>query len=94
MPVYVDAGPIVASVITVSAAGITALWRHSVKRENRQATALENVRTDIKGDVSKWADAVLQLTKSLGEVEKDVAYLKGVRSGEESARAKTRPRTK
>jgi len=80
--VFVDVGPVVGAVITVGAGAVAAVWKHSQRREWRQGLALENVRTDIKGEVSKWSDAVLALTRSVADVREDLAYLKGIRVGE------------
>lgn len=92
MTVYINAGPVIGAVVTVGVAAVGGLAAHSRRREKRQSGALDKVATSITLEVNKWADAVLGLMSALSDVKADVAYLKGVRSGEESAARKAPPR--
>lgn len=87
MSVYIDPTPIVVAIIAIGGSGVGFLVKRAEKREVKHSAALENVRTDIKGDVGKWSEAVIALTANVSRVESNVSFLMGVRSGEESARA-------
>lgn len=89
MPVTFDAGSLIGGIVAMTASIVTAGAYTQRRRENRQSATLEDVRTDLKSDISGLRGDVRQFSSDLVGVRERLSYLEGGNSPDSPGRRKT-----